>query len=59
MLSLDLIKKHLNIENEFTDDDVYLMNLCETAELSVKNAIMPDKDEDLYDDEGEYLPTVK
>ena len=31
MLSLDLIKKHLNIEKDFKEDDLYLLNLAENA----------------------------
>lgn len=59
MLDLNLVKKHLNIEKEFTDDDLYICNLIEVAEQVVKNAVMPDKEEDLLDDEGEYLPNVR
>ena len=59
MLDLNLVKKHLNIEKEFTDDDLYICNLIEAAEQVVKNAVMPDKDEDLLDEEGEYLPNVR
>lgn len=59
MLDLKLVKKHLNLENEFTDDDIYIMGLCEAAEEVVKNAIMPDSQDDLLDEEGDYLPNVR
>lgn len=34
-ISLDELKKHLNIETEFTDDDTYLKHTISVAELSV------------------------
>lgn len=48
------IKKHLNIDSTFTDDDNYLMDLESVAELSVENHI----DHDLSDleDENHNLP---
>lgn len=38
-LQLYQIKKHLNIDSDFTDDDEYLMDLGYTAELSVQKSI--------------------
>lgn len=38
-LTLTEIKKHLNIDREFTDDDDYLMSLCEVAEQIVSKHI--------------------
>lgn len=38
-LSLDEIKKHLNIDSEFTDDDEYLTSLATAAEDVVSKYI--------------------
>ena len=35
-LTLDEIKKHLNIDNWFTDDDSYLEGLAEVAQVAVE-----------------------
>lgn len=59
MLDLSLVKKHLNIEPEFTDDDFYICNLIEAAEEIVKNHVMPDSPDDLLDENGDYLPNVR
>ena len=59
MLELSLIKKHLNIEQDFKEDDAYLMNLCEAAEEIVKNHVMVDSVDDLLDENGDYLPNVR
>lgn len=34
-LTLDIVKKHLNVESEFTDDDSYIELLTEVAEEKV------------------------
>jgi uncharacterized phage protein (predicted DNA packaging) len=34
-ITLDLAKKHLNIETGFTEDDVYIESLISVAELAV------------------------
>ena len=36
-VALDALKKHLNLEEEFTDDDLYLEGLIEVVELACKN----------------------
>ena len=59
MLAIDSVKKHLNIEPEFTDDDFYICNLIEAAEEIVKNHVMPDSPDDLLDENGDYLPNVR
>ena len=33
------IKKHLNIDEQFTDDDEYLVGLCEVAQATVETHI--------------------
>lgn len=35
-IQLDLAKKHLNIEEDFTDDDEYILSLIEVAESAVR-----------------------
>lgn len=59
MLDIDSVKKHLNIEKEFTEDDAYIMSLVEVAEQAVKNHVMSDSENDLLDEEGEYLPNIR
>jgi uncharacterized phage protein (predicted DNA packaging) len=41
-IQLDLAKKHLNIEDDFLDDDEYILNLIEVAESSVRCHINED-----------------
>lgn len=36
-LNLDTIKAHLNIMPDYTDEDLYLIQLGDTAEIQVKN----------------------
>lgn len=50
-LSLDQIKKHLNIDNGFVDDDNYLIDLASVAENAVEKHI-DTKLKDLEDKEG-------
>lgn len=38
-LQLDLIKKHLNIDDYYKDDDYYLLYLANVAELTVERHI--------------------
>lgn len=38
-LQLYQIKKHLNIDSDFKDDDEYLMDLASAAELAVQKSI--------------------
>lgn len=38
-LDLERIKKHLNIDESFTDDDNYLMSLYDVAEATVQQHI--------------------
>ena len=35
-IQLDLAKKHLNIEEDFTEDDEYILSLIEVAESAVR-----------------------
>lgn len=36
MIKLDTIKKHLNIDNYFTDDDLYILSLKEVSMAAVE-----------------------
>ena len=35
-ITLDLAKKHLNVESSFTEDDEYILGLCSVAENAVE-----------------------
>lgn len=35
-ISLDLAKKHLNVEDTFVEDDEYILGLCSVAESAVE-----------------------
>lgn len=54
-LQLYQIKKHLNIDEDFHDDDEYLASLAEAAEKAVEVQIDRPLDT-LKDGEGIYLP---
>lgn len=41
-IQLDLAKKHLNIEEDFTEDDEYILSLVEVAESAVRVHINED-----------------
>ena len=55
-LNLDIIKKHLNLENDFTEDDKYLELLGEAVEQAVSLAI-DDSLQHVTDSWGGKLPT--
>lgn len=56
-LQLYQIKKHLNIDSDFKDDDEYLMDLAYAAELSVQKSV--DRDlSDLEDGDGVIPPPL-
>lgn len=55
LITLDEIKKHLNIDSGFTEDDSYLLSLENVAETAVAKHIDCDL-EDLLDDGGS-VPT--
>lgn len=55
MLSLDLVKKHLNLEETFTDDDEYILGLMETARAAVERHVNDDLDS-LAENNGGELP---
>lgn len=54
-IQLDLAKKHLNIEDDFLDDDEYILNLIEVAESSVRCHINEDF-ADIAERNGGCLP---
>ena len=41
-IQLDLAKKHLNIEEDFTEDDEYILSLIEVAESALRVHINED-----------------
>lgn len=41
-IQLDLAKKHLNIEDDFIEDDEYILNLIDVAESAVRVHINED-----------------
>lgn len=54
-LQLYQIKKHLNIDEDFKDDDEYLMDLAYAAELSVQKSI--DQNLSSLEDEDGMIPS--
>lgn len=55
-LTLDIVKKHLNIESEFTDDDSYIELLAEIAEEKVAKELCITVDELATIDGGKEIP---
>ena len=55
-IPLDLAKKHLNIEDSFTDDDQYIVGLIEAAEESVRTHVNEDL-ESIAAKNGGCIPT--
>ena len=54
-LTVDDIKKHLNIDAEFLDDDQYLRSLGDVAEQIIAQHL-EDKLDDIAEDNGGTLP---
>ena len=54
-ISLDYAKKHLNIEDDFKDDDEYILGLINAAEQSVRVHVNEDYDT-LAEKNGGCLP---
>lgn len=52
LLDLEIIKKHLNIDSDFCDDDNYLVALAEVAEKAVEKHI-DTKLEDIAEEEDD------
>lgn len=55
-LQLDIVKKHLNLEPSFTEDDEYIMSLIDVAEKAVRVHVNEDLCEIAAKHEG-CLPT--
>ena len=55
MIPIDIVKKHLNIEPDYYDDDQYLLGLIEVAEQTVKVHVNEDMDK-LAEENGGCLP---
>lgn len=54
-IPLDLVKQHLNIEQDFSDDDEYLIGLIGVAEQAVRVHVNEDFDK-LAENNGGCLP---
>lgn len=54
-IQLDLAKKHLNIEEDFMEDDEYILSLIEVAEAAVRVHINEDF-ADIAEKNGGCLP---
>ena len=50
MISLDIVKKHLNLEPDFTMDDEYLFGLIEAAETVVRKDLTIRCESEMYDE---------
>jgi uncharacterized phage protein (predicted DNA packaging) len=57
-IQLDLAKKHLNIEDDFTEDDEYILSLIEVAESSVRVHINEDFVDIAEKNGGELPPPI-
>lgn len=55
-LTLDIIKKHLNIDDYYTDDDTYLIGLASVAERVIEKHI-DNNLSNFCDSEGELKET--
>lgn len=59
MVSLELIKHQLNIDMDYTEDDTYLLQLCQVAE----NAVIKELDlrcpEQMLDEQGEIKADIQ
>lgn len=55
-IPLDLAKKHLNLEADFTDDDEYILGLIDAAEQSVRVHVNEDFDS-IAEKNGGCIPT--
>lgn len=54
-INLDLAKKHLNIESDFSEDDDYILGLIDMAEAAVEKNVC-EKLDDLIEKNGGCLP---
>lgn len=55
-LDLDLVKKHLNLESSYTEDDQYILALIDVAEQAVKVHVNEDL-ETIAEKNGGCIPT--
>lgn len=55
-LNLDLVKKHLNLESSYTEDDEYLLALIDVAEQAVKVHVNEDL-QSIAEKNGGCIPT--
>lgn len=60
MLDLKTIKKHCNVDEFFTDDDIYLLNLAQTAKAIILDALDREDITAIYDAEkDEFIGGLK
>lgn len=57
-IQLDLAKKHLNIEDDFIEDDEYILSLIEVAESAVRVHINEDFVDIAEKNGGELPPPI-
>ena len=55
-VTLDIAKKHLNIEQDFHDDDMYLMGLIDAAEQAVRVHVNDGELDEIAERNGGCLP---
>ena len=55
-LDLQLVKKHLNVEEDYKEDDMYIQSLVEVAEEKVAKELCITVDELATIDGGSELP---
>lgn len=55
-ISLDLAKKHLNLESSYTEDDEYILMLIDAAEQAVRVHVNDDLEE-IAEKNGGCIPT--
>lgn len=59
MLDLSLIKTHLNIEQDYEQEDEYLKFIASVAENAVRNELDMVDEAGYYGEDGEYKPEIK
>lgn len=59
MLSLDLVKNHLNVARDFKEDDILIMTYIDVAERAVLKDLDLKDENDFYDEEGNIKETIQ
>lgn len=58
MLELKTIKKHLNIDETYTADDNYIMQLCDVCYDAVERHINSNINELIHEETNEFPPSI-